>query len=130
VADQQNRDSQVIDICRVVQDLCAVAISEQEHEALIILLLQRFDRQPSQGSPDADRTMPQHSLKELPRRAMGEQATEFRGLGRLEMRQAERDQMHSRLTHLEQVGEQGGLGIPDDRQRFCRPAKRAEQKAR
>jgi hypothetical protein len=106
----QNRDSQVIDLCGVMQDLCAVRISEQEHEALVILPVQRFYRQPSQGSPDADRTMPQHSVKDLPRRAMGEQATDFRGLGRLEMRQAERDQMHSRLTHLEQVGEQGGLG--------------------
>jgi len=73
--------------------------------------------------------MPQHSVKDLSRRAMGEQATDSRELGRLEMRQCERDQMHSRLTHLEQVDEQGGLGVHHDGQRFCRPAKRAEQKA-
>jgi len=36
---------------------------------------------------------------------MGE-ATDFWGVGRLEMRQCERDQMHSRPTHLEQVGDQ------------------------
>ena len=125
----KNRDSQVIDLCRVVQDLAAVRISEQEHEPLIILLLQGLARQPMQGSPDAERTMPQHLLKNLPRRAMGEQPTNFRWLGTREMRQAERDQMHSRLTYLEQVGEQAGLGVHHDGQRFCRPAKRAEQKA-
>ena len=67
----KNRDSQVIDLCRVVQDLGAVRISEQEHEPLIILPLQCFHRQPSQGSPDADRTMPQHSVKDLPRQSHG-----------------------------------------------------------
>jgi hypothetical protein len=49
---------------------------------------------------------------------MGEQPTDFWGVGRLQMRQAERDQMHSRLTHLEQVGEQAGLSVHDASQRF------------
>jgi hypothetical protein len=73
--------------------------------------------------------MPQHSVKNLPRRAMGEQATDSWGLGRLEMCQGERNQMHSRPTDLEQVGEQAGLGVDHGGQRFCRPAERAEQKA-
>jgi hypothetical protein len=51
----KNCDSQVVDLFRVVQDLAAVAISEQEHEPSIILLLQGLARQPMQGSPDADR---------------------------------------------------------------------------
>ena len=54
-----------------MQDLAAVRISEQEHEPLIILLLQGFYRQPSQGSPDADRTLPQHSVEELAAQSHG-----------------------------------------------------------
>jgi hypothetical protein len=73
-------DSQVIDLCRVAQDLCAISISEQEHEALVVLPVHRFHRQPNQGSPDANRTMPQHLVKNLPRRAMGEQPTDFSAL--------------------------------------------------
>lgn len=37
----KNLDGQVIDLCRVVQDLATVRISEQEHEALVILPVQR-----------------------------------------------------------------------------------------
>jgi hypothetical protein len=47
---------------------------------------------------------------------MGEQPTNFWGLGRLEMRQCEADQMHSRPTHLEQVCERSGRdGLLDQR---------------
>jgi hypothetical protein len=63
--------------------------------------------------------MPQHSVKNLPCRAMGAQPSGFWGVGRLEMRQCERDQMHSRLTDLEQFGEQAGLGVHHGGQRFA-----------
>jgi hypothetical protein len=43
------------------------------------------------------------------------------------MRQRQGDQMHSLLSHTEQVRQQGGVGPNYQRKRGCCPAKRGEQ---